>query len=156
MISLRCGLCQKIRGRGHPLKEHFSSASVVLAENQTGEFVMLTNLMPPKRKSWLSEKEKIHIAKYRLLINLFTLSLVILIQIKEENILKMVNYLTKTVVANASLLQTLKERKGHTKKKTNEARSGALAPYPYPYPSPLFSSSLLVRLSGGINYHGFQ
>ena len=66
----------------------------------------------------------------------------------------MVNYLAKTVVVNASLLQTLKERKEHTKKKTNEDRLRVLAPYPYP--SPLFSSLLLVRFSGGINYHGFQ
>ena len=59
MISfLRSGMRQKIRGRGHPLKEHFSSTSVVLAENQTEEFVMLTNSMPPESKSWLSEKVK--------------------------------------------------------------------------------------------------
>ena len=61
-------------------------------------------------------------AKQRLLINFFTLSLVISVQIKNIYILQMVNYLTKTVVANASLLQTLKERKGHTLKKTNEDR----------------------------------
>ena len=61
-------------------------------------------------------------AKQRLLINFFPLSLVISVQIKNIYILQMVNYLTKTVVANASLLQTLEERKGHTLKKTNEDR----------------------------------
>ena len=61
-------------------------------------------------------------AKQRLLINFFTLSLVISVQIKNIYILQMVNYLTKTVIANASLLQTLEKRKGHTSKKTNEDR----------------------------------